>query len=367
MTIWLHVGVPKAGSTTLQHFLETNRAALAERDIVVPKGLSTFNHRKLKLFADDDDVIDNPRRAKGMLTPQKVRKFRARFEGQFRAEAAQWEPRSNVVMTCEHLVGITSDSGRERLRGLLDATGHQTRIVVYVRRQDRVLLSGYVQSVRGGNTGYFDDYLGTMFDSYYRYDRVLDDWSRSFGEAQMVVRPFERSQLCGGSIVDDFMSLLGISDLSGFETIPDLTVSLPGPAVEYLRRLNPHIPRWLVTGPNEERKLLLRILDRTATGERAALSEERARAIVQEFAAGNAEVARRWLGRSDGVLFREGYEPGETRLPAIDADEFAALTAHVVIGMAALVTGGHRAPQLPPGPLPPRPAAAAAAGFDDDQ
>lgn len=335
MTFYLHIGPPKAGSSTLQYFLEANAAALKAREVAMPRSASRFSHRRLKMYALDDGVIDNLRRSKGYTTPTRIEHFRRTFRERFLTEAASWPPEERVALTCEQLIYLDTPTARERLRELLQQAGRPVFVVLYPRRQDHLFLSQYVQRIRGGAIETLDEALRSVAGMVFAYDRVLADWAETFGAPSIIVRPFERAQLAGGGIVSDFMSLLGVSDLDQLTSVPDQNASLDSMAVEYLRLLNAHLPRWVDAETNQERKAVVAALETLSAGEKPRLSSLEAQALVAPFAEGNADVARRWLGRTDGVLFREPFDSRHALRPAIDLDQLVALTAQLTTRLGA--------------------------------
>ncbi|MEO1293302.1 MAG: hypothetical protein AAFV62_10800, partial [Pseudomonadota bacterium] len=63
MKISLHIGAPKTGSTSIQHFLSDNAGALAERGDLVPEAVGRVSHWALSLYAGSVWRRDSLRRA----------------------------------------------------------------------------------------------------------------------------------------------------------------------------------------------------------------------------------------------------------------------------------------------------------------
>ncbi|HEY4114901.1 MAG TPA: hypothetical protein VGM17_12675 [Rhizomicrobium sp.] len=346
MTLFLHIGIGKTGTTSIQTFLEMNAGPLAERGIVMPTTLGRRNHRRLTMYALNDDVIDNSRRARRLLTPAAVEKFRTHTFSEFRAEVAQWPPHDTVVMTSEQMTRLRRPGEIARLKDLVSLSGQQDiRVIVYLRRQDLYYVSEYSQEVKGGKDIPFRPNGKVVNRDIYFYDRLIGYWADVFGPEAIIVRPFEPSALRNGDAIDDFLSVIGVDDLSGMERPPPRNASLDAYTVEFLRRLNPAVPRWVDGGESATRRLLVEALEKISHGPKLRMSRENAQKFLALFAESNAMVARRYLSKEK--LFEEDVEqtvgmepelPAEAAqpiaaalfstaiLPALDCDELVAAT-----------------------------------------
>jgi hypothetical protein len=348
MTIYLHIGTPKTGTTSIQTFVDVNAAALAERGFVVPTSLGKINHRRLVMYAMDERHFDSLRRSKRIVTPESVRVYRGKFLPEFRSEIAGWRPDQSIIMTSEFLMRLRRIDELERLKDLLLLT-RQTdiRVIVYLRRQDLYYTSGYSQSMKGGKEFVFAP-EGEISEAANYYDRNLEPWAKVFGQHALVVRPFERSALKNGDAVDDFMFLLGLNDLSGFQRPPIRNESLDAYTVEFLRRVNRFVPRKSLGKENRVRMRLIQALEALSDGPKLQMTRANAERFLQHFEESNRTVARTYLGQD--VLFREpvaeaaGMEPtlpldvaqriggallADTILPRMDTDQLLEATAQI--------------------------------------
>lgn len=328
MTIFLHIGTGKTGTTTIQTFLENNRAALAARGLMVPGSLGRQNHRRLTLHALNDDIVDNLRRAKRMQTPERVAHFRGKLEGDFAAEVATWPRGANAVMTSEQLTRLRRPGELERLKQFLAAASTDIRVIVYLRRQDDYFASEYSQLIKGGMSLPFSIH-NPINMPVYSYVDLVRLWGRAFGDENIIVRPFEREQLRGGDLLGDFMSIVGIDDLTGLQPVVDQNLSLDAQTVEFLRLSNDRFPRWVDGRTNRERLKLVRQLESISTGPKLRLSGEEAGRLLERFAAGNAEVARRYLGREDGRLFERPAAAQEGTSPSLSVEQAVDIAARL--------------------------------------
>lgn len=322
MTLYLHIGTGKTGTTTIQTFLETNREVLRGKGLVVPSSLGRQNHRNLAAYALDDELIDNSRRAKRLTTPERISAFRERLEKDLAAEAATWPSDATIVMTSEQLTRLRRPGEVERLKSLLETIGHEIKVICYLRRQDEYFPSEYSQLIKGGQSLPFS-IENKLNLSIYNYAVFLRRWAEVFGDSNLIVRPFARSGFVGGDLLSDFLSIVGVTDIGGCMPVDHKNPSLDARTVEYLRLLNPDLPRWTEKGANPVRTAFVQQLEAISDGPRLRLSSDESRRLMARFVESNAEVARRYLGRDDGVLFESPGDDAPGVPPALTTDQAA--------------------------------------------
>jgi hypothetical protein len=299
----VHIGTGKTGTSALQEFLGRNRATLARAGVLYPQSVGKYRHVKLGLMVTPLEDLDKMivwRRA-GADDPEA---YQADVRRQLDAElAAAGLPR--VVFSNEGFYGSRPGT-LTALRRYLDEAAHTVRIVVYLRRQDDHLLSRYQQRVKVGAVDRLAEWATTDLTDIYDYARRLRLWQDLLAPSALVVRPFERAQLSGGSIFQDFLDAAAIDlDASGLEQVGRTNESLDAESVELLRLLNLHQVEHhgATPGQIDNRELLKRVFARPR-GPVLGLGGDVLDRFMARWAASNAEVARVHLGREDGVLFR---------------------------------------------------------------
>lgn len=332
MTIFLHVGVGKTGTTTLQLFLEMHRAALAARGLHVATAPQSRNHRALAMYALDDTVIDNARKAKKLTTPAAIANYRNALLARVRDEAATagLTEDTSLVFSSEQLTRLKQPSEFARLRDLLSHYGrHKIKIVAYLRRQDQYYASSYSQYIKGGQDIDMVPTASLMKQSVYDLRRFLDGWAQAFGQENIIVRVFERFQLKDGDVISDFLDVVGVRDNADLARPPRQNESLDVNTVRYLRLLNPHVPRFIDGAVNRRRPVLIAALEAISDGPKVSLSSEDANAFLALFAEGNADIARRYLHRADGRLFLEPVAEAKAVQPDLDLAMATAISARL--------------------------------------
>lgn len=192
--LYLHIGTQKTGSSTVQHFLRSNRKALLRQGYNFVRAVREWNdHNRL------------------------ARELRGGSEDLPRLQAVTAEIREGAqphhIVSAEEL--FHARAARRLGQFLAPDILANTRVIVYLRRPDDLMEALYKQRVKTGEINPWPmDYLQkSAFEVGYR--AVLDAYAEVFGRERMVVRPYRRDLLKNDDIVDDFMGVLGLDDLTG--------------------------------------------------------------------------------------------------------------------------------------------------------
>lgn len=217
--LFLHIGAHKTGTTTLQRALSQNQSALAGRG---------FGYASSALFPNLHPFV-GPGQGNSFLPSG----FRVTDpQGLVAALAAPEQPQ--VIASSENFSFFFDAAAVSALADLVRPHFDEVRIVTYLRRQDRHAVSHHQEGAKpnrspeGALWGHAPRALPDMAevqDLYLDYDRRLTPWADAFGEANMLIRVYDRSMLRNGDIVADFLAALGLGDLP-LQTSGDRNVSL---------------------------------------------------------------------------------------------------------------------------------------------
>lgn len=206
----LHIGSHKTGSTSIQSALFNDQPYLNSNDIFYfNKCLDGSIHHQVSSWIKfrkegvEGDCGARVRMAKELATKLNDNRF------------------SNVILSIEGFSWILDKEEIERLHKEL-SVHFDTKIIVYIRRQDKLAISHHQQGSKRNNLPSCFYYKGDNkalpsadrnFD-YLNYDKKLSKWSEVFGAENMIIRIFESNLLVNNDVVDDFFHLLGLQDHS---------------------------------------------------------------------------------------------------------------------------------------------------------
>lgn len=275
----LHIGGAKCGSSAIQAYLARNRDALAGRGLAVP-GIaldfaSDVTGEQIWFFED-------------AVTAGDLSRIAERFRGLL--DAVEREGFRDVVVSAENVCNHPS------LAPLLAETlsDAEVRIVFYVRRQDDFLISSWQQ----WNLKRFDSvesFLSARMGQDARWLAMITPWAEAFGDAHITVRPFLRSRLRNGDVIDDFFDVIGVSQ----EGLLPLARNANPSFDEALARLA-HRVRDVFDGPHDNRfyDVMARLLGQAALKKGSAsslLNLEVRRDIMAFYQDENAELKARFM------------------------------------------------------------------------
>jgi hypothetical protein len=309
--LYLHIGMPKTGTTAIQHFLTGNRAKLAAQGVLYPAGGTVrAGHHIL-------GAAVFPRRAAPLEgVPREVALERAMTAILSEIDAAR--PRT-VILSTEFLWGNLPAAKIGRLLGPLK--GLRIHVVPYLRRQDLFAQSLYMQAVKGGHARPFAAWLDGAEESAkggFHYDRVLNAWRDCGLPVSVEPRVYEKGQI-EADVRRDFINTVapGVDvdypdESRRLNTTPDmLTIGI-------LRAINASLEAGESTN-RIRRRILLESPPRDTSAQLGYFREGEAEAFLAHFAASNARIARDYLRRPDGILFREPVRAGERETASEEA------------------------------------------------
>ncbi len=194
-SLYIHVGLHKTGTTSIQLFLHSNYDAI-------------YNEcGKYYIPIPSDDVVP----------------FQHRFLNKLMIsdEASFLDVFKNNLNKCDSFI-ISSECFTENEEyafqlSKLKNIFKKVYVVIYIRRQDQWIESLYKQSVMYNHKIQYtiDEWVDIlMFNQYLYFNanflKTIDRWALLFGEKNIILRSFDKSKLLFGNIVSDFCDILQI-------------------------------------------------------------------------------------------------------------------------------------------------------------
>jgi len=332
----IHIGAEKTGTTTLQEAFHLNRARLATAGIVFPRTPGAKQHGLLALYAMDD----TPDNLQARLMPASMTGDRNAWRGNFSAELAREisEQRGDRLLISTELLHSKIRTTEEvaRLKSLLDPWCDRYRIVFYMRRQDRALVSRHSTYLRTGGTE--DSPLGKPVPKrLFNYEGILDLWSGVFGRENIVPREFSSRALRDGDIVADFIDATNLPlDPSNMARPPRRNSSLSRTAQQFLLAYNRSIAKMPPPADGGRlQRLLVEAVEEACPGAPALPSREQAMAFYAPYRAGNARIAEQWFGGRQ--LFDDDFDdyPTDPESATLEVADAMTITAQLLRYVAA--------------------------------
>lgn len=240
--LFLHIGTHKTGTTSIQEFAARNRNSLRRLGIVYPKTPVDFGPQNAGHHYFSNSFADK-------VSPGLTEEDAFRFLSMIAADMSDGE---RAVLSAEPFWSHTKDM--KSLRDYWAAKDNfvkyakkllsnffDTKVIVYLRRQDDYVFSLFKEKVLQGTwTSGFEDFVKARSDAL-KYHRQLAPWIRHFGQENIYLRRYDGSKR-GKDHVDSFFEIFG-ANVSSIEKqnsneLGETNVSLTGPFVEFKQRLN---------------------------------------------------------------------------------------------------------------------------------
>lgn len=320
-TLYLHIGTPKTGTSTIQYFCRLNDEFLLQKGLCFPDLGFRFPGigQNRNAYFLSHKIYDD----------QKNRLFEAETrerEMGFRKLEKIFAKQDQVVISDEHLWNEREiDTARlVSIRERMAETGITVKAIVYLRPQDQVIQSYWAQQVKEGMQLSFSEYIEKDKYRYFQldYQKRIQEFADALGRENIIVRCYEKGQYQGAeqTIISDFLNIFGIALTEECRDSDVLqNTSLRGIYLETKRLLNQN-PAFC-TKQNFIVKRLIKIQEacgeKTPCGTVNYFSKEEKNQCIARYASGNAHVAREFLGREDEKLFYEepSWKEAENTFP----------------------------------------------------
>ena len=289
--IYLHIGMPKTGSSAIQAFLILNHEVLKKGGILFPDP-PNFDQ-------PFQTTAGNAAKLSELLIKNELDSVH-KFIKSFYAHQV-------LILSSESLFHVIR-MYPERFFNVFNHYNY--KVICYVRRQDNLFSSCYNQLVKSHDVT--SDSIIEQIMKTHNYCEVLLGCLKYADPGKFIIRPYENQQFYGGNIYSDFMNCLGL-ELDASYVLPNETVnpSLDRDTLEFRRILN----ELGVDRNNIKHKYLINSLlgrytidhhgGRPFQEQNIFSPEERVR-IIQLYEEENKKIAKLFLGREDGQLF---YDP----------------------------------------------------------
>lgn len=234
----LHIGTRKTGSSSIQGYLKKNAKALEHQGILVPSNASE-NGFQFSVSADPLMSLWFYLARENIKTEDDLKKMQTRTRHYLDQDIARVNPKT-VILSSEDFSFFT-DERQTRFAKEYFNQFSSFSVVVYLRRQDRYVVSDISTGLLNGGQKSFTLRDDPAALEHLNYKKLIDAWANVFGKEAMKIRIFEPAHMTGGDLLTDFCSMTGI-DTHGLEDPDFANPSVTAVAQSFLRIANQKIP-----------------------------------------------------------------------------------------------------------------------------
>lgn len=298
--IYLHIGQPKTGTSSIQVFLAKNAEKLKQHGYLYPELESLEDARKGEITSGNMGYISRT------LLPELHGEFPPgsdyKVELKKLISSIEKVECDNVILSSEFLCVLPATSLFNLANALKD---YEVKIVIYLRAQEQFIQSVYAQRVKVHQEARspleFIEYL-IKHDPHIDYYTLIGRFGDIFGKDSLIIRIYEREQLINHDLVEDFLDAIGVSDRSDFVFDKRGVNKTHNKYVILLQRLvNDHLsPSMAVKLSNFITKI---DINSYFDDKHQMINKKLKKKIIEKYRKSNRKLAKEYLGRENGILF----------------------------------------------------------------
>lgn len=284
-TVFLHIGLHKTGTSSIQKFLLKNRSVLLDN------GVEYLIPDPWPIPFQSEPVID-------VVTKG--------FEGINSSRAEK------VIISHENYSWIFEEEKVLLIVQEILKHADELKIVLYLRRQDSLAISQKQEGTKwiDNSVAYGHDLcalpqsLNYYSSNYLNFYKKVKLWSDAVGKSNVIVRVFDKEKLLNGDVVDDFCDLVGLYGIKNLEKVGRVNESISRKRQLFLhmtrKYFNEHSP--------EKHRLVERVLKLDISDKEKLLpSRQEAESFYTSFLESNNALKNEFLDEFEGALFSEDF------------------------------------------------------------
>ena len=247
--------------------------------------------------------------------------FREGFIQSLQIEFDEHPSTNTLLISSEHFHSrLATLDMISALKTFLDPWVETFRIILYLRRQDRVAISLHSTALKSGNLNELKQlpvYNGNI-PYYYNYEAIHENWSAIFGQDNVNVRLFDKREWAEGCLIADFCQSCEIEPANTAKAkTENRALTLRG--AQFIREINRQISSSSVDLPSEDRASLVRLVSQLCEGKHYPVSRDSAMEFYRQFDDVNARVKQNVFPYRSAPLFDDDFldypEQGEAQKP----------------------------------------------------
>lgn len=212
-TLYIHIGCPKTGTTSLQYFCNENKETLSENGIYFPVFEQKYNN--VNPYRNGHFLIAHQFDSSGKIDILKEKQiFRFNMD-----HILYMFSKYDTILLSDESIWFTAHFHRKDLWKILHnealRNNFQIKIIVYLRRQDALSNAMWNQKIkhfrkRCRSMSWEDFIQANPPVVYLDYEEGLNEIADELGEENIIVRRYGEKYFKNGSIYDDFLSIFGL-------------------------------------------------------------------------------------------------------------------------------------------------------------
>lgn len=190
-TLYIHIGTPKTGTTSIQNFCGLNREKLKEQGVLYP--IMNYHYER-KSVNRNGYFLTGTIKENGTRNKEKEKQV---FDGELQYIVDCFKDYDTILISDESIWWATSTRRKglwKDLKKHSEQHNYQIKVIVYLRRQDQFMMSRYNQKLKTdfiASTQSFDEYFADMngrFKCVMDYRERIDNIAKSISKENVIVK-----------------------------------------------------------------------------------------------------------------------------------------------------------------------------------
>lgn len=298
-TLYIHIGTPKTGTTSIQNFCGLNREKLREQGVLYP--IMNYHYER-KSVNRNGYFLTGTIKENGTRNKEKEKQV---FDSELQYIVDCFKENDTILLSDESIWWATSTRRKglwKDLKKHSEQHNYQIKVIVYLRRQDQFMMSRYNQKLKTdfvASTQNFDEYFADMngrFKCVMDYRDRIDNIAKSISKENVIVKRFDRNYFYNGDLNQDFLNILGVKVDDSFQQLKETAntgISVQsGEIKRVLNRLKP-----ITMAENNKLLEILKECENVLPESNTSLmSTDEVRNFMEQFVDSNESIVDEYIG-----------------------------------------------------------------------
>lgn len=298
-TLYIHIGTPKTGTTSIQNFCGLNREKLKEQGVLYP--IMNYHYER-KSVNRNGYFLTGTIKENGTRNKEKEKQV---FNNELQYIVDCFKDYDTILLSDESIWWATSTRRKglwKDLKKHSEQHNYQIKVIVYLRRQDQFMMSRYNQKLKTdfiASTQSFDEYFADMngrFKCVMDYRERIDNIAKSISKENVIVKRFDRNYFYNGDLNQDFLHILGVKVDDSFQQLNETAntgISVQsGEIKRVLNRLKP----ITMADNNKLIKILKECEEVLPESNTSLMSTDEVKDFMEQFVDSNESIVDEYIG-----------------------------------------------------------------------
>ena len=298
-TLYIHIGTPKTGTTSIQNFCGLNREKLKEQGVLYP--IMNYHYERKSVNRNGHFLIGTIKE-NGTRNKEKEKQV---FNSEMQYIVDCFKDYDTILISDESIWWATSTRRKglwKDLKKHSEQHNYQIKVIVYLRRQDQFMMSRYNQKLKTdfiASTQSFDEYFADMngrFKCVMDYCERIDNIAKSISKENVIVKRFDRNYFYNGDLNQDFLHILGVKVDDSFQQLKETAnTGISVQSGEIKRVLNRLKPITMAEN-NKLLKILNECEEVLPESNTSLMSTDEVKNFMEQFVDSNESIVDEYIG-----------------------------------------------------------------------